>query len=128
MSGVSQASFSAAYTPATSNLTNISAVTSINVVAQVIGNDVEIYGQFVSPSTAAAGTQTSFDIDLPAFAQPLANFAQSYDAAGSGSAGNTGANPVRILARTGGKTVSILWASQTTSAITVAFSFKYRIA
>ncbi len=110
------------YTPAHTNLTNLTTTTPRVTTYDQTGNGVHVYGEFNAQPTAAALT-TSFEMSLPV----ASNFANTFECGGAGASDIQAGYSVRISGNVANNTALVSWVSADITDQPISFEFGYRV-
>ncbi len=113
---------SSTYTPAHTNLTNLSATTPRVTTYSRHGDMVVVEGEFSADPTAPAAT-TSFEMSLPV----ASNFANTFECGGAGAGDSQAGYSVRISGNVANDTAFVSWIAADVSNQQISFIFGYRV-
>lgn len=111
------------YTPTLTINANLDSVTAFQSQWLRVGNVVTVSGRMTADPTAAANTSTSVYISLPV----ASNFGAIEDCGGTAACNSVFGLAAAIYADTSSDRAIMQWSSQQTSAVSMLYSFTYRI-
>ena len=117
------ATLSNVYTPTLTINANLDSVTAFQSQWMRVGNVVTVSGRLTADPTAAANTSTSVYVSLPI----ASNFGAIEDCGGAAACNSVFGLAAAIYADTAGDRAIMQWSSQQTTAVSMIYTFTYRI-